>query len=282
MKATTDLFDLIQSLSPNEKRYFKRFATQHVIGKQNNYLRLFEAIAKQKRYDEDALRKRFKGERFIEHLPSEKNYLFQMVLKAMRRYQADKSVDIKLRDMLLDAELLDSRGLYKACKKILKKVGDLAQQYERWPVLIEVLFREKDMLVKSGHKQLSDKMDEAIKRTAQALYAYTQQLENHDLFYRLLVQTRIHYHQRDPAQHTKLEALATQAHGPDAPDTPFFVQLKHHQIQALLHQLRGESDELLQHFQAADNLWNSRPDLLKAHHLHKAQNDHKAQNVQIR
>jgi len=44
MKPSTELFDLIRSLSQSEKRYFKVYASKHVIGKENNYVRLFEAI----------------------------------------------------------------------------------------------------------------------------------------------------------------------------------------------------------------------------------------------
>lgn len=265
MKATTDLFDLIQSLSPNEKRYFKRSATQHVIGDQNNYLRLFEAIARQKVYDEEALRKKFKGEKFIERLPSEKNYLFQIVLKSMRRYQSEKSVDIQLRDLMLDAGFLEGRGLYKASYKILQKAGKLAKQYERWPILIEILFREKDILVKSGPKNLEQKITSAITATQSALQAFTLQTENHDLYYQLFVQTRLYYQQRDESLKEAVQHLAAQANAGDGKDIPFFVQLKSHHIKALEAQLQGQALEAMQHFQAADLLWRGRPDLAKAH-----------------
>ena len=52
-----DLFLLISSMSKTEKRYFKKFSELH--GKEDNqYLLLFDAIAKQKEFDEDALKKR--------------------------------------------------------------------------------------------------------------------------------------------------------------------------------------------------------------------------------
>ena len=74
MKSSDDLYQLIKSLTNNEKRYFKLFASLQ-SGKKN-YLRLFEAMDKQQVYDEGKVKEPFKGEKFINHLPSEKNYLY--------------------------------------------------------------------------------------------------------------------------------------------------------------------------------------------------------------
>ena len=52
MKATNELFDLIKSLSPSEKRAFKIFASRHVLGEENSYVLLFEAIDNLEVYDE--------------------------------------------------------------------------------------------------------------------------------------------------------------------------------------------------------------------------------------
>ena len=47
-KFSNDLFQLIQSLSRTEKAYFKKYTSLHVIGERNNYVKLFNAIEKQK------------------------------------------------------------------------------------------------------------------------------------------------------------------------------------------------------------------------------------------
>ena len=66
MKTNSDpLHQLIHSLSKGEKRSFKIYASRHVLGDENNYVKLFDAIEKQKEYDEEALLKKFKNEKFI-------------------------------------------------------------------------------------------------------------------------------------------------------------------------------------------------------------------------
>ena len=62
MKVTDDLFQLIKSLEQTEKRYFKVFSTMHVKGGESNvYSRLFDAIDRQTVYDEEEIKKQFKG-----------------------------------------------------------------------------------------------------------------------------------------------------------------------------------------------------------------------------
>ena len=59
-KASDQLHKLIKSLSKPEKRYFKVFSSRHIIGDENNYQTLFDAIDKQEEYDEEKLMKKFK------------------------------------------------------------------------------------------------------------------------------------------------------------------------------------------------------------------------------
>jgi hypothetical protein len=54
MKPSNELHDLIKSLTKSEKRFFKLHSSLQAGDK--NYLRIFDAIDKQKVYDEEASR----------------------------------------------------------------------------------------------------------------------------------------------------------------------------------------------------------------------------------
>ena len=45
-KVNNALFELIQAMSKSEKRYFKLMSSRHTIGKENNYVRLFDFLDK--------------------------------------------------------------------------------------------------------------------------------------------------------------------------------------------------------------------------------------------
>ncbi len=107
MKPSNELFDLIQSLTKSEKRFFKLHSA--LQSGEKNYLRIFDAVDKQKAYDEEAIKKQFAKETFIRHFPSEKNHLYKLVLKALRAYHAESSVTGVLKQHINNIEILFQR-----------------------------------------------------------------------------------------------------------------------------------------------------------------------------
>jgi len=130
----TDLFELIQSLSKGEKRYFKIHASRHIIGDENKYVKLFDAICNQKVQDEKHL---LKNESYIRQLPLLKKRLHGAVLKALDSYH--NSIDANIRRQLHQAEILYEKALYEQAKKILKNAKKLSSEHELQNYLLEIL-----------------------------------------------------------------------------------------------------------------------------------------------
>jgi hypothetical protein len=139
MVASDELHKLIKSLSASEKRFFKIFALRHVIGEENNYVRLFDAIAAQKIYNEQLIKEQFKGESFINRYAAVKNYLQTLILKSMRNFHASSTIDMELKEMLIDIEFLYQKGLYKQCQKLHLKAEKLALETDKKILLLEIL-----------------------------------------------------------------------------------------------------------------------------------------------
>src|SRR6187402_373889 len=93
MKQSDVLYDLIKSLTGNEKRFFKIYASRHVTSGKNNYVKLFEAIDKLTVYDDKKLKSKIKDESFGNHFSAEKNYLYNLILECLDIYHKDSSVD---------------------------------------------------------------------------------------------------------------------------------------------------------------------------------------------
>ncbi|MGQ0827490.1 MAG: hypothetical protein ACT4ON_03740 [Bacteroidota bacterium] len=145
MKPSEDLFDLIKSLSPNEKRYFTINASRHVIGEKNNYIRLFEMIDKQKAYNEEVIKNYFKGEVFIKQMTFTKNYLYNLILKSLNSYHTELSIDSQIKELLRNVEILYSKTLYKQCSKVLARAKELAYSYEKHVQILEILVWENNI-----------------------------------------------------------------------------------------------------------------------------------------
>jgi tetratricopeptide (TPR) repeat protein len=144
MKPSTELFDLIKSLTKSEKRFFKLHSALQSGPK--NYLRIFEAVDRQKDYDEEALKAQFKNETFIKHFPSEKNHLYKLILKALRAFHAEATVSGILKMEIKNIEILNDKALYEEANKTLHRAKRIARENERFYYWFELLNWEKQLL----------------------------------------------------------------------------------------------------------------------------------------
>src|SRR5262245_6498315 len=147
MKPSSDLFNLIKSMHQTEKRYFKIYASKHIIGDQNKYVLLFDAIDQQAQstvgeYDEDKIKALFKKEKFIRQIHVAKNYLYHMILKSLHVYQSHASAEAELKELLHYEEILFAKQLYSQCPKVLKKAKKLAVKYEKQVYLLDIIAKE--------------------------------------------------------------------------------------------------------------------------------------------
>jgi len=158
MKVTDDLFQLIKSLTQSEKRFFKVYASlHHVKGDDNKYFKLFNAIDKQKSYDEELIRKQFVNEKFLKQLFVVKNYLYHTILKSLRVYNSEKSKQSELIDLLKDIQTLYDKSLYKQCRKILDKAKKIAYEYEMQSQILAVLDWEKTLARTNSYADIDEK-----------------------------------------------------------------------------------------------------------------------------
>ncbi len=168
MKPSNELFDLIQSLTKSEKRFFMLHSA--LPSGEKNYLRIFDAVDKQKAYDEEAIKKQFAKETFIRHFPSEKNHLYKLVLKALRAYHAESSVTGVLKQHINNIEILFSKALYAEATKILHRAKKVAADHERFYYWFELLSWEK-MLIEEAYQSgnFTSDLDALIKEEGKVL-----------------------------------------------------------------------------------------------------------------
>ena len=139
MTPSSNLFDIIHSLSGSEKRYFKVFSSTHIIGFKNKYEKLFNAYCElpaDKPYDEAAFKKMLADRRWAQNLAVDKKVLEDILMRAMRAYNAEKSSEGTLNDIIANVHFLYNKGLVSAAMKELKKGIALGEELENLPSLI--------------------------------------------------------------------------------------------------------------------------------------------------
>lgn len=173
-KHSDKLFKLVKSLSTAEKRYFKVVANKKGDAS-NKYIVLFDAIDAQDSFDDLALMEVvYKGEEIKSRKYSElKGYLFDVILKTLQSYDERSSVFNRISILMHNVDVLFKRGHMQLCKEELRKAKKLAQLYEEFTTLYEILKWEKWI----AHTMIDvDFLQVELARIAQEEHQYLEQL----------------------------------------------------------------------------------------------------------
>lgn len=149
MKPSNLLFDIIKSLNNEEIKFFRKISSLQQGDK--NYIRLFEYISSLNEYDEEDVKKHFKNETFIKHLPSEKNQLLHHILKSLRHFRIEHNKTAKINEKIKNIQILFNKSLYKQARKILNEVKEQAYEYELFYYILEIIDLEKVVIDMEAH-----------------------------------------------------------------------------------------------------------------------------------
>ncbi|MFN8714016.1 MAG: hypothetical protein ACK5Z2_14305 [Bacteroidota bacterium] len=150
MQEDKGLFQLISSLSPTEKRYFKLFAQRHVVGDTNDYVLIFDAIDDQASqgdvYEEQAVLEKLKAAGRKPALRAAKSYLSALILRSMRQFADEANTTRQLEARLHDIHFLLEKGLVNKAMAVLRKSRKMAAFYEKPQLLLELLATERKIV----------------------------------------------------------------------------------------------------------------------------------------
>ena len=116
-------------MNRSERRHFRQMA-ESSGGGEKGYLKLFDLIARQKEYDEAAIKRDHAAEGFVRNLSSTKHYLNEQILKSLRIYHADLSPEATLHDLFRSVEILMARGLTAQAEKMLRRADRLIEEHD--------------------------------------------------------------------------------------------------------------------------------------------------------
>ncbi|WP_311195905.1 hypothetical protein [Antarcticibacterium sp. 1MA-6-2] len=138
---TDNLFSLIKSLSPSEKRQFSLYVGRIGVNSDSKFLNLFKVMSKQKKYDEKSILESTNISK--QQLSNIKAHLYKQLLISLKLNPVHQSIPINIREQLDFSYILYRKGLYKQSLKILEKVKTTALHYEEKIMALEILEWEK-------------------------------------------------------------------------------------------------------------------------------------------
>lgn len=151
------LFHLIKSLTPTEKAHFKKYSSSSMES-EKVYVALFGVIDNMNEYVRSFLQTAFKKKKTMDAIAVYSNYLFGNILDALKVYHARKTADSFIKHLILDAEMLISKGIFPAAQKTINKAYDQANRYEQPLLLLEAISLEQKLALKSVNTSLVEKM----------------------------------------------------------------------------------------------------------------------------
>ena len=201
---------MIRSLSPSEKRYFKIFASKNTQSSKQNYLKVWREIDRQSDYDEAAILDKLDDPKLKSQFPVIKHYLYNLVLKSLRNYHSSNSVDFKLKEMLMNVEILHNKDLIAQCLKVLEKAQRLASEYERFEYLFEI-FSLRISLALKGKEFNLDKLEQQLESYFMESQQYFDRFFNIQQYkvmsLKMLLLNRKEQHMRSPEVVSRVRAI---------------------------------------------------------------------------
>lgn len=136
------LFQLIKSLEKAEKRHFKLYIKRSSGKEDLKIVRLFDALDKQKDYDEKALLKKM-GDVTKPQLANLKTHLYKQIMASLRLLKSADSMDLQLNEQFDYAHILYKKGLFMQSLRIIDRAKELALSNQKFNFLPQLIALEK-------------------------------------------------------------------------------------------------------------------------------------------
>lgn len=186
MKNRDSLFQLIKSLTKNEKGYFKKHVSGIAGKNANAYLQLFDAFVKLDSYDDERIKKELQSSVLgKQNLAVTKHYLYEVIMKSLRAFYGKPSTDSMLKEMIRNAEILFYiKDRKEDSKDILQKALNIATKYERFLVQLEIhnFLYTVDLALNENNIEYAEITSEAYNKQIAVLEKYRDYVELRTLF----------------------------------------------------------------------------------------------------
>ncbi len=242
MSKLEHLTTLIKSLSKSEKRYFKWSYPWKPGDK--IYGDLYEIIDKGNdtaKHLKDRLKEAYPNA-ILE--PAYK-HLYKMLMRSLRNYEAEKSVENKLINLLGDVKILFNKGIFELCFSEIEKAKKLALRHEKFAYYLLFARMELQYLTNlefpgTDEASLLEKQKKIADYLNHELF-----ISRHSSLYEILT---FRYHKQGSARSDKEKARLND------------LLLNEHQIISTRKLNSFESDKIHLHFQAMYFLMAGNPD----------------------
>lgn len=261
MTPRSELFDLVQSLSSTEYSDFTDYL-RHRTGKENsNPEQLIHAIRNQDSFDDDALKKQFKGKGIAKNLSSEKNNAQEYLMNWLAGNQLTEDPLNEARLWFDYARVHFKRKLGAA--RFLSKAKELARARCLWPLLLEILLVERRIILAGNLDKADASLDENLSTERDVLAFLDHERKLKAVADQLFLKTRILFRTKDDATDEWLGSMESVLREYEENRLPFESRRTLLNATSYLYQLKGDSKANYDTILRLISLWESEPEMAK-------------------
>ncbi len=179
MASSDSLFDLIQSLSPAEKRYF-RLITSAAGTEGGVMLRIYDILEKMEVFDEELLKKKLKDPALLKNLSSNKLKLRERLADVVTEFNYQTGIVAEIKFLIRKAEVLFERNLASLGYDVLLKARTKAELYDLPLLQLEInTIENKFMQSKPGVLEQNNAAGIVLLKKMQNIYEYYNEVTNY-------------------------------------------------------------------------------------------------------
>ncbi len=179
MASSDSLFDLIQSLSPAEKRYF-RLITSAAGTEGGVMLRIYDILEKMEVFDEELFKKKLKDPALLKNLSSNKLKLRERLADVVTEFNYQTGIVAEIKFLIRKAEVLFERNLASLGYDVLLKARTKAELYDLPLLQLEInTIENKFMQSKPGVLEQNNAAGIVLLKKMQNIYEYYNEVTNY-------------------------------------------------------------------------------------------------------
>ena len=188
--STSVLWQLIQSMNRNEKLFFKRKGTAIKGAKMPLYIKLFDAIARQKEYNEVALLKKLTPAISKKNIAFQKHYLHNQLNNCLIEYENRNNVEQEIYRNIQLIRINRKKGLLNEALALWKKTITKAREGELF-AMSQLLKKEFEKMILFSSVQVKyDDLHTLFRSNIMSYDEYSEMITLRDIYAEILMLRR--------------------------------------------------------------------------------------------
>ena len=258
---SNDLFNLIQSMTKAEKRYFSQTATLHKVAQQNNYYKLFKVIENQSVYNEDLVKLEMQRRRITQHFTALKFQLTERILESLHQFYQKKSITETIKRELHFCQILMDKNQLEMANKRLIKIKSTIETYQLPEFYPEFFKVQRQILAKAFYKNIDF---DSLQSLYESMTIAIEQLQNWNEYERINTIIQKQHYEKISLQSSDFDVFnESQWLTNEKIPTTFRSHILRLNALATLNFMQGQTTKAYEHNQAFIQLLESSPKMME-------------------